>query len=273
MNLTKNPFAALLAAALMLAALLGGCEHQTTGQSMAVAGSAPQDAPPASVPAAAASGGVWDLAAEDLRGKTWLVIGDSISEHNSCATKNYHDYIAEWLGLTVINTGVAGIGYLQGYEGQPHFVYQMERWPAEEEIDFITVMGGTNDRVFPLGERGNTQRDVMYGALDEFYTALLAKYPNTPIGVITPPPMAEAWGEGSALSAHVDAIIEMAGSYSFPVLDMYRESGLRPWLAENNRLYFSTPVIPDGDGVHPNAEGQRVMAWKILPFILQHMHS
>ena len=46
-----------------------------------------------------------------LNDKKWVVVGDSLTEKNNRATKNYHDYISEEVGINVINMGVGGTGY------------------------------------------------------------------------------------------------------------------------------------------------------------------
>lgn len=210
---------------------------------------------------------------KDFTGKRWLTIGDSITEKNFRATKNYHDYIKEWLGCEVINVAASGTGYIHEFQGVKGWLDRLPTFPSESEVDFITVMGALNDRHHPVGEFGSTDTTELYGALKAFYDGMIEKYPNTPIGVITSTPRDYSWGKNGEFTPHVNAVIDMAEHYSLPLLDLYRCSGLRPWNPINNKEYFSCSSSPTGDGVHPNDKGQLVMAHKIYDFITQFLYK
>lgn len=171
-----------------------------------------------------------------LEGKIWLVIGDSISEHNFRAEKNYDEYISDWTGVRVINVAASGTGYIHAFQGVDSWLDRIDTFP--EDVDFITIMGGLNDRHYPVGEQFDTDLGTLYGGLYEFYDRLIEKYPTTPIGVITSTPRYYCYGEDGEFVEHIDAVIDVAGHYSLPVLDLYRNSGLRPWNAENNKAFF-----------------------------------
>ncbi len=203
--------------------------------------------------------------AEDGDQKVWLVVGDSISEHNTHAEHNYDEYVSEMLDLEVVNVAVGGTGYLKDYRDAGPWDSYIQDWP--ENVDIITVMGGLNDSGFALGEFNDEDIDTLYGALRQFYEDLINQYPCTPIGVITSPPRANSWGENGPDVSIINAILRVAENYSLPTLDLYRRSGLRPWNTLNNREYFSSQKYPDGDGIHPNAKGQKVIASKVAAFI------
>mgnify|MGYP004464467189 FL=1 len=61
---------------------------------------------------------------------------------------------------------------------------------------------------------------------------------------------------------YVNIIREVAEYYSLPVFDLYANSGLQPELAEIREKY-----IPDG--LHPNAEGHKIIATKLKSFLEQ----
>lgn len=204
-------------------------------------------------------------------GKKWLVIGDSISEENYRADINYHKYIAEWLGITVVNVAASGTGYIHPFNSVPSWLDRVSTFPLD--VDFVTVMGALNDREHAVGAFGDTTSDTLYGGLKLFYDAMIAKYPNIPIGVITSTPREYCWGENGQYVGHVNAVIEMARHYSLPLLDLYRVSGFRPYNADNKLEYFSCEAAPSGDGVHPNTAGQLLMAYKILDFVTQYLYA
>lgn len=195
----------------------------------------------------------------------WLVVGDSISEHNLSADHNYDEYVSKMLDLDVVNVAVGGTGYLKDYKDKGPWITYMQEWP--EDVDLITIMGGLNDSGFELGEFNDDNIDTLYGALKEFYEDLIEIYPCTPIGVITSTPRANSWGENGPDVAVIDAVLQVAHNYSLPTLDLYRYSGLRPWNDDNNKEFFSSSGNPKGDGVHLNDNGQKLIAVKIAAFI------
>ena len=70
-------------------------------------------------------------------------------------------------------------------------------------------------------------------------------YPNIPIGWIISQPRSQVgsqgkcWGVDSWFEKWTVAIKEVCGHYSIPVLDLYHESNLRPWIDAHNKMYFS----------------------------------
>lgn len=204
-----------------------------------------------------------------LKGKTWLVIGDSISEHNYRATKNYDEYISKWLGVKVINVAASGTGYINEFKGVKSWLDRVNEFP--EKVDFITVMGALNDRTHPVGSFDDKDTATLYGGLHAFYQKLIEKYPGVPILIITSTPREYSYGEDGQFTGHVNAVIQVANYYKFPVLDLYRNSGMQPWDDTYKKEYFSCKQAPDGDGVHPNAKGQLIIANQIKEFIIQNI--
>lgn len=240
-----------------------------------------------------------------FRGIKVLVTGDSLTEANFRSSKVWHQYLKDWLGFaTVFNDGKSGSGLVRNRG----IVYRLANWTAAygSDIDMILIMGPMND-----GTGGPTGRwDWIYGPADEhpgdyatpitssncadsLWNALrwtcetiLSQYPSIPVGFIVSTPRNKAaikrgeprpgydtscHGSTSWFEEWTEVIKEVCGHYAIPVLDLYHESGLRPWDAIENQKYFSCPRAPLGDGVHLNAEGHEVIARKILPWILQEM--
>lgn len=213
-----------------------------------------------------------NLTASKWAGKIWNAVGDSITEHNFRTTKNYQDYIAEWIGCTVNNYGSSGTGWYCSGE----FYDRID--DLNSNADLITVFGGTNDWAevgsnLVLGNYGDTSGSTsFYGAVDQALVNLINKYPTKTIAVFTPIPRANAFnnavnGRGITMTQVVDAIIKVCEKYSVPVLDLYRVSNLYPWNATANQAYFSCDSAPNGDGLHPNALGHEILAHKILTFL------
>lgn len=204
-----------------------------------------------------------------LSGKKWLFIGDSITEHNFRATKNYDEYLQDWLGIVPTNLGMSGTGVTYPFGGNPSWLDKMQEYP--EDVDVISVMGALNDRHTTLGQWGDRGTDTVYGGVWNYFNNLINKYPNKPIIYITSTPREYSYGVDGQYTDWVDAFIKTAHNFSIPVLDLYRNSGLRPWNATHNAEYFSCSAAPTGDGVHPNEKGQKLIALKIAEFAKQYL--
>jgi len=206
---------------------------------------------------------------EDVRRKIWLVIGDSISTPGESADKIYIDYVAERLNVSVVTIAASGTGYMRKFKDDISWLDALDTYPTD--VDFITIMGALNDFEYEVGTFTDSGDETFYGALYTYYKELTEKYPETPIGVITSPPRITCWGENGVYVGHINAVIDMAGFYSLPVLDLYRNSGLRPWDEENSLRYFAHEGDIDGDGVHLNEAGHKLIADKIYDFIVENL--
>lgn len=216
----------------------------------------------------------------DYVGIKLLVSGDSITEGVN-TDKQWHSYLADWLGCSVLNDGKDGTGLIRN----TGTYYRIDTWDVDYgDLDAIIIMGNMNDgglgqSSFPVGTFGDTvAADSQYGALYATIEKLLVSYPNTPIlWIISTPRLSNttypspndgsAWGVDSWFESYADAIIEMCRHYSIPYLDLYHESGLRPWDSDNRNRFF------DSLGVHPNEYGHELMAKKIYPFVQDFMFT
>lgn len=216
-----------------------------------------------------------------------FVSGDSITEKNIRATKNWHDYLSDWLKLgSVINDGKSGTGLVKGFNSDVGLVNRVENWTTD--LDLILIMGAMNDGT--SGELGDVVQGLpvgsftdaagttsVYAAMHKLMQDLIAKYPNKPIGFISSTPRSQigargkCWGIDGWFEEYDKAYKEVCSHYSIPFLDLYHQSGLRPWNETNNSTYFSSETSPNGDGIHPNSLGQEEMAKKILSFMKQFM--
>lgn len=262
------------------------------------------------IPESGGESGSAELTLARFDGKKILFCGDSITEANSRTTKNYHGYLHDWLNISVSNDGKSGTGIVRSYSGFASAVTRLQTWDTtystNTPFDAICFMGNMND-----GTSGTFGAwDWIYGANDatkgDYTTAVtsnncetslvyalrylceevIAHYPKIPfLFVISQPRQQTAtksgdaragystkcWGNDGWFSEWVDVIKEVCGHYSIPVLDLYHGSGLRPWNATNNKEFFSCTSSPNGDGIHPNALGHELMAYKIYEFFKQYI--
>ena len=135
-----------------------------------------------------------------------------------------------------------------------------------ENIDIISVMGGTNDfgmRNIPLGEIDSSDNTTYCGALNVIIDGLRQKYPDAFIFFITPYYTFNANyvnSQGLVLEDYVLAMKRVCYAKNVPLLDFYNHGGLTPDTVNQ----FTT------DGVHPTEEFYRdYTAPQIAQFIRQ----
>ncbi|MBS6474737.1 MAG: SGNH/GDSL hydrolase family protein [Clostridiales bacterium] len=129
----------------------------------------------------------------------------------------------------------------------------------ENDADLVLVFGGTNDYGHGnalFGTMEGRAPETFCGACHLLFRGLAEKYPLAKIVVMTP--MQREGGsqpsafrpEGRPLLDYVDAITEIAGSYSLPVLDVYRTAGICSDISVQKERFCP-------DGLHSNDTGAR----------------
>lgn len=200
-------------------------------------------------------------------GKKWCCLGDSLTEVNSTASKRYHDYIAEATGITVVNLGVGGTGYMNGSSsGSNPFRARVDSIPIDSDV--ITIFGSFNDlgETRPLGTETDTGTDTIGGCINTTLDAIFERIPLANLGIIAPTP----WGSGmypldtntSGLS-YVELLKTICKRRGIPFLDLFHCSLLRPWDADFRQLAYSNDLT----GVHPDENGHKLIAPRFEAFL------
>lgn len=190
-----------------------------------------------------------------VAGKKWHCLGDSITAE----PEGYHKWLSADYGVLPNNYGVNATTIAKR-SGRTDSM--LERYVSMADgADIITVLGGTNDfgNAVPLGTLGSTDETTFYGAYESLVRGLIGKYHGKAIGLFTPIPRRSDTG---GLATYADAIINVAKKFSIPCLDLYRSAGLDPHFDIINNTYFKIQ-----DGLHPNAEGHKILARRIIHFL------
>lgn len=212
----------------------------------------------------------------ELKGTKINFLGDSITEGagTSSPDRMFTMLIEREYGAICQNYGIGGTRIARQKTAT------VEKWDRDfisrapemdADADIVVVFGGTNDFGHgdaPLGTMSDRTPYTFYGALHCLYTALTEKYPDVPVVILTPlhrsnedSPKGDNKPEPvGTLKEYVNIIREVAEYYSFPVLDLYKESGLQPKVPVIQKKY-----IPDG--LHPNDDGNAILAHKIARFL------
>lgn len=201
------------------------------------------------------------------KGKVWCCIGDSLTEANNRAKKHYFDYIAEDLGISVLNYGVSGTGY-KNYS----FANRIA-WIAED-FDILTIFGSFNDidADWELGDVSDADTATICGCINKAVANFFSYHPTKKIAIITPTPWKcgiSYFGKETTLenmNEYVEALVAIARKNRIPCLDLYHNCGLNP---DNERVlsaYFNEDGTQDV-GAHPNSKGHEFIYPTIKEFI------
>ena len=209
------------------------------------------------------SNGLLDNAIFKWSGKKWVVIGDSLTEHNGRTTKNYHDYIAENTGITVVNMGVSGTGYRNGGQSSNPFYSRVLNIPTDADV--VTIFGSFNDGLTDLGTADDTGTTTIGGCINTTIDNIYNIMPTVQLGIVSPTPwVASNPYNHPEANAYADLLEAICKKRSIPFLNLYYESNLRPWDSIFRTLAYSKD---DGNGVHPDETGHKLIASRFKQFI------
>lgn len=231
--------------------------------------------------------------ANPWKGKKVAFLGDSITDRHIGTTRNYWEYLEEFLGLEALVYGING----NQWNG---VLKQAEKLKAErgDDVDAIIIFAGTNDYYagIPLGDwysvaeetvevsgpkkevrkRRSMQMDegTFRGRVNRVMDYLKTNFPTKQVILLTPIHRAYARfadtniqpdesfpnSIGLYVDQYVEAIKECANVWAVPVIDLNSVGGLYP-VSDAHTRYFSKK---ETDRLHPNADGHRRMAKALM---------
>lgn len=215
----------------------------------------------------------------NLYGKKWMLIGDSNTHHNARANVKYDEFITVDTGIIPQNIAVSGAGFRVYMNTNYVFINILNSFYQDNPNyipDFITIMGGSNDVVYDtdnLGVYTDTTEATVFGMMYLLIQRIKEIYPNVPFAIITPFPhnyTGDISSKNQYLEPFVDEQIKFCKLRNVPCLDLYHFSGIRPEEPTFNLHYFSSPASPNGDGLHLNYFGQKLIAPRIRKFLLEY---
>ena len=199
------------------------------------------------------------IQAAPLYGKKILLFGDSYVKNAGCPVQEtWHYKLAEKYNMEYHNFGWNGnaVAYDRTDEnfGPPMY----ERYKVlPDNADYVIICGGHNDatRMRKL-EEGT---DLFREKLKVLCEGLISKFPSAKICFVTP------WRVPSPMFEEMTAVLlEVCGTYSIPVFDATRYSGIYVWDQDFRRLYFQNPF----DTAHLNSAGHDLFMPKMEHFLL-----
>ena len=225
-----------------------------------------------------------------FKGKTILFDGDSITAGDGFTLEEqktiiYPALVAQQLGMKLVNHAIGGSTAASKYPESENtkrpLVLRFNEYTENADIIFIAI--GTNDWAYSYTDIGTMEdrEDVsdgaggnkatpytFYGALHMICRGFLNKYPGKTIIFATPIKRRlqesntdpNTLKKDKTLKQYGEIIKEVCDWYSIPVVDMYSECGITPFINEQRDLYFQET----SGGTHPNAFGQLIMAKRVV---------
>ena len=200
-------------------------------------------------------------------------IGDSITQGiNTTYENTYHQYLNAMIGFgNMYVDGIAGSCYSSksdyGISKTP-IVNRCSNIPTDR--DLVVIFAGTNDfgHSTPLGTISDTSDVSFYGAVISCINQIITSNPDVRLAIMTPLHRSGTTHKaenvtndvGKVLKDYVNALREICELYSIPVIDTYSIYGLNPSISIVYNNYIT-------DGLHPNAEGHRLLAERIKPYL------
>lgn len=212
----------------------------------------------------------------ELRGKKLLFLGDSITEGTG-VTYEENIYLNRIGKLTearcVLNYGIGGTSIARNKAEDwrtGSFVVRAQTLPNEAwDADVAFIFGGTND--YGIGdaiwgeENGDSPFEIN-GAINILIPTLRGMNADIEIVILSP---IRRMGESALnmatnqpLEAYVDLLRKAAARHNVYFCDLFHADLFDPESPTQREMY-----IPDG--LHPNDEGHRVLADKIMQFVEQ----
>lgn len=200
------------------------------------------------------------------KGKKWVVFGDSLTAVNSRTSKHYFDYIADETGINVVNMGDSGSGYKAEDDVSTAFYQRIGNVPTD--ADAITIFGSFNDlgTGADFGTAADTGTTTIGGCINTTLDNLFTAYPLAVVGIVSPTPWVNAnpTDEPNRASQYCDLLEQICKNRSIPYLDLFHSSLLRPWDSTFRTLAYSKD---DGNGVHPDETGHKLIAPRFKAFL------
>ena len=214
----------------------------------------------------------------ELKGKKIAFLGDSITEGvgPSVLEKVYWKVLERNTGAQCFGFGVSGSRIAAQRvpgpypESEVNFVTRADGMIPDADI--VVVFGGVNDFAHgdaPFGTHDDRTEATFCGAVHVLMEKLLLRYPHGQIVFMTPLHCEFEDDVGfnhygvrrcGNLQRYVDAIVEAAGFYGIPVLDLFRTCSIQP------RLDFNK-VLNMPDGIHPSDAGNARIAARLEGFL------
>lgn len=198
----------------------------------------------------------------NLKNVKMTAVGDSITEYNFRAKTNWVMYLEDWTGCTIQNLGISGSGFANGSK----YINRLSSIDADADIIGVALSWNDMSAGLPIGNVTDTGTASICGYVNDYFDALMAAFPITPIVAYCQGPW-EIYRYGRPTSdEYIGKFKQICNNHGIPFYDgLYEGCVLRPWLADNREEYYKSDNDDLGntgvvDNVHPNSKGHVAIA-------------
>lgn len=197
------------------------------------------------------------------------VIGDSITEYNYRAKKNWVMYLDDINDTKIQNLGISGTGFAK----KDPYINRIGLINGDVELIGVAVSFNDLNTELPIGEIDDFEEKSLMGYLNRFVAKLLEINSDKKI-IFYVQNVWSMYRPGKSRSDEYISKVEQVcqrKNIDFYTEMYYEDKDLRPWEWENRLLYFTSDNEELGDtglvdDVHPNSEGHRVIAKKLRKY-------
>ena len=200
-----------------------------------------------------------------LRDEHITLIGDSWTEENNTATRNW-TVLMKNQGFNITNLGDGGTGFARAVNNI-RYIDRISSIPGTTTL--IGINGSFNDLAagLPIGYPSDTGNTTVCGYINAFFDELLTRFPVTPVICYILGPWINANYNSTLTRQYCERLEDICKIRGIPFKSLLTSSGLRPWDADNKLYYYND------DGVHPNNEGYIMIFRHILPFFMESIRN
>lgn len=170
----------------------------------------------------------------ELKNKTVLFLGSSVTYGSAAGGISFADLMAEQCGIVMIKEALSGTTLADIDDGS--YVARLKKVDRRKKVDLMICQLSTNDagRGIPLSEVEKAIRFILeyakktWGCKIVFYTG--------------------TYFDSAPYAAMVDLLYALQEEYSFSVLDLWNDPEMRAVKPEDYKRYMEDPIHPRLDG-------------------------
>ena len=200
-----------------------------------------------------------------LYNKKVVVIGDSITERNSTARTNWVGWMQEETRCRIQNLGISGTGF---HQNQP-YINRISNIDSDADIIGVAISFNDIGHGMDIGTPTDTGDTTLCGWAYQFFTELQEQFPATPIICYSQGPWAayHLGGQFASGGLFITNVKTICNNLGIPVYDglYFNGSALRPWIADNQEVYYKNETTGVLDDTHPNSTGHKIIARYLIP--------
>lgn len=196
-------------------------------------------------------------------------IGDSITEYNYRAEKNWVMYLDELNDYKIQNLGISGTGFAK----KDPYINRVILIDKDTETIGVAVSFNDLNTELPIGEIDDYDQETLMAYINRFIEKIKSLHSNKRI-IFYVQNVWSMYRPGKKRSDEYISKLEIickTKNIDFFTDMYYKNEELKPWKEEHRKLYFTSDNEDLGDtgvvdDVHPNSKGHKIKAKNLRKF-------